>query len=208
MYHGIDLDLFFAHAVTRPPTPPYTFMTIARFVEKKGIPDILEALALLAGAGFPFRYILIGDGEDKEHIVQRIRTLNLHDFVSMPGTLPHEQVLKYFQQADCFVLGCRIARNGDRDGIPNVLAESMALGVPVVGTRVSAIPELIEHEHTGLLVDATCPAELAAALKRMVTDQVLRDQIIPAARQRVSQIFDNKLLIGELTTLYRSLTRL
>ena len=208
IYHGIDLDLFFAHAVERSPAPPYTFMTIARFVEKKGIPDILAALALLAETGFPFRYILIGDGEDKEHIAQQIRTLNLHDYVSMPGTLPHEQVLEYFQQADCFVLGCRIAGNGDRDGIPNVLAESMALGVPVVGTRISAIPELVEHEHTGLLVDAACPAELAAALKRMVTDQSLREKIIPAARKQVREIFDNRLLIRELTTLYRSLTRL
>jgi Glycosyltransferase len=65
VYHGIDLKLFFAHAVNHTPAPPYTFMTIARFVEKKGIPDILEALALLVREGFPFRYVLIGDGDDK-----------------------------------------------------------------------------------------------------------------------------------------------
>jgi glycosyltransferase involved in cell wall biosynthesis len=204
IYHGIDLELFFAHGVHRSPAPPYTFMTIARLVEKKGIPDILEALSLLAQAGFPFRYLLIGDGEDKENIARRIHALNLDNQVTMPGTLPHEEVLEYFQHADCFVLGCRIAGNGDRDGIPNVLAESMALGVPVVASGVSAIPELVEHEQTGLLVDTTCPAELAAALQRMVTDQPLRDRIIPAARRRVSEIFDNRALISELTTLYRS----
>lgn len=204
IYHGIDLELFFAHGVQRFPAPPYTFMTIARFVEKKGIPDILEALALLAKAGFPFHYLLIGDGEDKENIARHIHALNLDKQVTMPGTLPHEEVLEHFQHADCFVLGCRIAGNGDRDGIPNVLAESMALGVPVVATRVSAIPELVDHEQSGLLVDTTCPAELAAALQRMVTDQPLRDRIIPAARRRVSEIFDNRALISELTTLYRS----
>ncbi|SFL79174.1 Glycosyltransferase involved in cell wall bisynthesis [Desulfomicrobium norvegicum] len=208
VYHGIDLELFFAHAVTRTPEPPYTFLTIARIVEKKGIPDILEALALLARENFPFRYVLIGSGDDKDAVKARVRELGLEGHVEMPGTMAHDQVLEHFQTADCFVLGCRIARSGDRDGIPNVLAESMAMGVPVIGTRVSGIPELVEHEETGLLVDATRPEELAAALKRIVTDQALRAKIIPAARQKVTEVFDNKKLIVELIALYRNLTNL
>ncbi len=208
VYHGIDLALFFAHTVKRVPTPPYTFITIARLVEKKGIPDILKALSLLAKAGFPFRYILIGDGHDKAMITARIEGLGLTAQVTLAGTLAHEQVLEQFQRADCFVLGCKIAKSGDRDGIPNVLAESMALGVPVVGTRISGIPELVEHEHTGLLVDATKPEELAQALKRIVTDLQLRAHIIAAARERVAQVFDNKQLILDLVELYRNLTKL
>ncbi len=208
VYHGIDLALFFAHKVARTPSPPYTFITIARFVEKKGIPDILAALALLAGEGFPFRYLLIGDGDDKEQITARIGDLGLTERVTLAGTLAHEQVLEMFQQADCFVLGCRIAKSGDRDGIPNVLAESMALGVPVVGTRVSGIPELVEHEVTGMLADASNPQELAHTLKRIVTDQGLRQRIIPAAREQVSRVFDNKQLIEVLVALYRNLTKL
>jgi glycosyltransferase involved in cell wall biosynthesis len=208
VYHGIDLALFFAHAVERIPSPPYTFITIARFVEKKGIPDILAALAVLADEGFPFRYILVGDGDDKEHIRAKIGDLGLTERVTLPGTLTHEQVLEIFQQADCFVLGCRIAKSGDRDGIPNVLAESMALGVPVVGTRISGIPELVEHQVTGMLADASNAQELAQTLKRVVTDQALRQRIIPAARERVSQVFDNKQLIEVLVALYRNLTKL
>jgi glycosyltransferase involved in cell wall biosynthesis len=208
VYHGIDLELFFAHAVTRTPEPPYTFLTIARIVEKKGIPDILEALALLAREGFPFRYVLIGSGDEKEAVKARVRKLGLEGHVEMPGTMAHEQVLERFQTADCFVLGCRVAQSGDRDGIPNVLAESMALGVPVIGTRVSGIPELVEHEETGLLVDATRPEELAEALRRIVTDQALRAKIIPAARQKVTEVFDNQQLIVELVALYRNLTNL
>ncbi len=208
VYHGIDLQLFFAHGVQRTPSPPYTFITIARFVEKKGIPDILAALALLAREGFPFRYILIGDGDDRENITTMIAGLGLTENVTLPGTLAHEQVLEMFQQADCFVLGCRIAGSGDRDGIPNVLAESMALGVPVVGTRVSGIPELVEHEHTGMLADATKPRELADTLKRVVIDMELRQHLIPAAREKVSHVFDNKQLIEVLVKLYRNLTKL
>lgn len=208
VYHGIDLELFFAHAAEHTPQPPYTFMTIARIVEKKGIPDILEALAVLAREKFPFRYVLIGSGDDKDAVKARVRELGLEGHVEMPGTMAHEQVLERFRSADCFVLGCRIARSGDRDGIPNVLAESMAMGVPVIGTRVSGIPELVEHEGTGLLVDATRPEELAASLKRIVTDQALRRRVIPAARQRVTEVFDNKKLILELVALYRNLTNL
>lgn len=208
VYHGIDLALFFAHAVQRTPAPPYTFLTIARLVEKKGIPDILKALSLLMQEGFPFRYVLIGDGDDKEQIAAQIRDLGLTGHVTLTGTLAHEQVLEQFQQADCFILGCRIAGSGDRDGIPNVMAESMAMGVPVVNTPVSGVPELIEHEHTGMLVDATNPQEFARTLKRIVTDLELREHIIPAARERVSQVFDNKQLIGELISLYRDLTKL
>jgi len=208
VYHGIDLELFFAHAVTRTPEPPYTFMTIARLVEKKGVPDILAALAVLKREGFPFRYVLIGDGDDRDAVQARIRELELEDRVELTGTMTHEQVLERFQQADCFVLGCKIAQSGDRDGIPNVLAESMAMGVPVIGTRVSGIPELVDDGETGLLVDATDAQELAAALKRIVTDRGLRAKIIPAARERVGQVFDNKKLIRELVGLYRSLTSL
>ena len=208
VYHGIDLELFFAHAVERTPAPPYTFLTIARLVEKKGLPDILEALALLARDGFPFRWVLIGSGDEREAVKARVRELGLERHVEMTGTMAHEQVLERFGQADCFVLGCKVAANGDRDGIPNVLAESMALGVPVIGTRVSGIPELVENEETGLLVDATNPEELAAALRRIVTDRPLRQRVIPAARQRVAEVFDNRKLIRELVDLYRDLTHL
>lgn len=208
VYHGIDLALFFAHRVVRTPAPPYTFLTIARLVEKKGIPEILAALALLAGEEFPFRYVLIGDGDDREQLLALIERLGLTDRVTMTGTQTHEQVLNHFQGADCFVLGCKIAASGDRDGIPNVLAESMALGVPVVATAVSGIPELVRDQETGLLVDAANAEELAAALKRVVSDRELRDRVIAGARQKVAQVFDNKQLIGELVGLYRRLTSL
>lgn len=212
VYHGIDVDLFavpdIAERAMRTPIPPYTILTIARFVEKKGLVDILAALALLARSGVPFRYVLIGDGDDRARLEAVVRDLGLTAQVEMTGTLAHEQVLEHFRQADCFVLGCKVAANGDRDGIPNVLAESMAMGVPVVGTPVSGLPELVEHEQTGLLVDATQPEVLAAALRRMLTDVELRQRVIPAARERVREIFDSSRLIRELAAIYKENARL
>jgi glycosyltransferase involved in cell wall biosynthesis len=118
------------------------------------------------------------------------------------GTQPHNEVIRQYQQADLFVLGCEIAANGDRDGIPNVCVESMAMGVPVVATRISAIPELVENGKTGLLVDPGNPEAMADAMIQALTDGDLRQKMIAAARARVTRDFNNRNLIGDLAGLY------
>ncbi|MGD8294614.1 MAG: glycosyltransferase family 4 protein, partial [Desulfobacterales bacterium] len=105
--------------------------------------------------------------------------------------------------AELFVLGCEVAPNGDRDGIPNVLAESMAMGLPVVATHLSGIPELVENEKTGLLVPSGQPDKLAAAMLHLLTDLNLRSRIAAAAKQRVATAFDNRKLIRDLAEIYR-----
>jgi glycosyltransferase involved in cell wall biosynthesis len=87
--------------------------------------------------------------------------------------------------------------------VPNVLFESMAMGVPVVATDVSAIPELVEPEATGLLVPPQQPEALAEAMRRMLTDAALRRKVIPAARARVLAEFDNRALVGRLAGILR-----
>lgn len=109
----------------------------------------------------------------------------------------------HYRVSDLFVLGCEVLANGDRDGIPNVLVESMAIGVPVVATRISAIPELVADGETGLLVAPGDPRALADAMVTMLTDTNLRKRIIPKARQRVKRNFDNTLLIREIASIYR-----
>ena len=131
--------------------------------------------------GVKIEHTLIGDGEDREIVLQLIKKLGLNSVTQWLGTRPHHVVLEHYRKADLFVLGCEVAPNGDRDGIPNVLIESMAMGVPVVATDVSAIPELVQGVKTGLLVPAGRPAELAQAMQRMLTDTELRNRVIPAA---------------------------
>ncbi len=131
-----------------------------------------------------------------------IKDLDLSAHTRWLGTQPHEVVRDYYKRAHLFVLGCEVAPNGDRDGIPNVLFESMAMGVPVVATRLSAIPELVENEKTGLLVAPGQPQQLAEAMLKMLTDAALRTRVIPAARQRVLQDFDNKVLVKELASIF------
>lgn len=206
VYHGINLDLFSHNGRPASANPPYHVLTVARFVPKKGIDTILRALARLRDQGVPLRYTLVGDGKagDKRAIRDLIRELDLEAMVSMPGTVTHDEVIRLLHEADCFTLGCREARDGDRDGIPNVVAEAMATGVPVAATHVSGLPELVTHEETGLLCAPDDPDALATIIHRLLTDQPTRDRVIPAARETVRRVFDNKQLIRDLGNIYIS----
>lgn len=204
VYHGIDTSRFTTDGEPdRGAAPPYRLLTVARLVEKKGLPTVYRALGILRDRGVRFKHTLIGDGDERRSVLGVIGQLGLDDVCEWLGTQPHHIVRRHYRQAHVFVLACRVASNGDRDGIPNVLLESMAMGTPVVATTVSAIPELIDSEKTGLLVPPEDPRRLAAAVERLLTDGALRTKVIGAARQRVRQDFDNRRLIRDLADIHR-----
>ena len=203
MYHGIDLGLFSGGEARRNPTTPYHFVTVARLVPKKGLPTVYRALKRLQRKGVEFQHTLIGDGDDRDKILTLIRDLGLSGSCRWVGTLTHEGVLDYYRRSDLFVLGCEQAANGDQDGIPNVFVECLAMGLPVVGTRLSAIPELIEDGKTGLLVQPGNDEEMANAILRILTDTKLQEQIIPSGKERVRRAFNNRDLIEDLFSVYR-----
>jgi glycosyltransferase involved in cell wall biosynthesis len=197
VYHGIGLELFSGKGRSTEAAPPYNILTVARFVPKKGLETVLHALAKLRADGVDFHYTLVGTGKAKENqkIKDLIKTLGLTDITTLTGAVTHEEVIALLNNADCFTLGCREAADGDRDGIPNVVAEAMATGVPVVATDVSGVPELIDHEKSGLLCSSNDIDALAEVLRRMLEDQELRATVIPAAQIKVAEVFDNKKLI-------------
>jgi glycosyltransferase involved in cell wall biosynthesis len=202
VYHGINVELFTRTATERQPRPPFRILTVARLVEKKGLPTVLRALRLLLDQGHRIRYCLIGDGEDRRAILKLSERLGVGQVTKWLGTQPHEVVLEEYRKADLFALGCQVARDGDRDGLPNVFLESMAMGVPVVATNVWAIPELVEDGRNGLLVPPEEPQAMAAAMVHLLTDLSLRRQIIVEAHNRIRSEFDNRRLIGKLGALF------
>ena len=202
VYHGIDTRLFDADLRLAPPDAPYEILTVARMTAKKGLPTVFQALRRLKDAGLPFRHTLIGDGDQRDMLLRLMADLGLEDHCRWLGTLVHEAVLDHFRRSHAFVLGCEVTPNSDRDGIPNVLVESMAMGVPVVATSVSALPELVVDGDHGLLVPPKNPAALAEGLSRILTDAGLRRKVIPAARRRVRSRFDNRVLIDKLADHY------
>ena len=191
VYHGIDLKLFSdAHAAPEA-GPPWRVLSVARLTAKKGLDTVLDALGRLAGEGVAFAYDLVGAGEDREALAAQARRLGIADRVTFHGALPHEAVLGLYRRAHVFVLGCRVLANGDRDGVPNVLVEAMAMGVPVAATDVSALPELARNGETALTCPPDDPAALAAAVRRLLEDAALRGRLIASAKAAVARDFDN-----------------
>ena len=204
VYHGIDTGLFSRPSGVRSSTAPYRLLTVARLTAKKGLKTVYRCVRWLCDNGYDVRHTLIGDGEERGITLKLIDSLALTDVARWCGTQPHEVVLDHYRKADVFVLGCEVAANGDRDGIPNVLLESMAMGVPVVATSISAIPELVQDGETGLLVPPGDPEKLARAVARLLTENHLREEIIRKAHERVLRYFDNRQHIRQLADIYCS----
>jgi glycosyltransferase involved in cell wall biosynthesis len=203
IYHGIDTRQFADAAAPHAPAPPYALLTVARLTEKKGLPTVLRALKDLKDRGVAFQHTLIGEGEDRAGLTDLARRLGLNGLTRWLGTQPQHVVREHYRRADLFLIGCRIAASGDRDGLPNVLTECLAMGLPVVATRVSAIPELITHGETGLLVPPEDPRAMADAVQQALTDMALRRRLIANGRARVRAEFDAAIWEDRLAALYR-----
>lgn len=202
IYHGIDLNLFAPKTNHTQCIAPYKLFTIARMTEKKGLPTIYNALHLLKEKKISFKHTLIGDGDDRIKIEQLITDLNLNDCCHCLGTKTHTEVLKQFEQSDLFILACEIAANGDRDGIPNVLVESLAMGVPALSTTVSAVPEILINSKTGITVSPSDPKIMAGAIEDILTNSDLRNKIIEGGQQHTKTNFDNRKLVQKLGDIF------
>lgn len=202
IYHGIDTSLFTSNGARVHCSPPYSLLTVARLTEKKGLPTIYHALARLDRQGVDFQHNLIGDGDDRKAIVALIEELGLGNKCRWLGTKNHEEVLDHFRRSDLFVLGCRIAQSGDRDGIPNVLVESLAMGIPALSTTISAIPELIIDGTTGRTVVPGDSTAMAQAIMEMLSDPALRQRVIEEGQKLVRQHFDNSTLTAQLGEIF------
>ncbi len=202
IYHGVDTGLFRSQGARENCTPPYTLLTIARLTEKKGLPLLYKALANLKTQGIEFHHTLIGDGDDRNKILDLINDLDLTDNCVWLGTQTHEEVLRHFQKCDLFLLSSRVAADGDRDGIPNVLVESLAMGVPAISTEVSAIPELIRHRHTGLIVPPDNSEAITDAIISLLNDATLRSKCIKEGRKLVLAQYDNGRLTAKLADIF------
>ena len=195
-YHGVDAGYFHpAEANGRESVVEKTqdlpvILFVGRLVAKKGPEILIEAASMLRAQGVAFRLELIGEGPLRAALQERIQALHLDDVVSLRGIMVREEVREGMKRAACFALPCRVSADGDRDGIPNSLAEAMAAGLAVVSTRLPSIEELVEDGRTGLLVPPEDPARLAEALAVLLRDPVARRRLGQRAREAVLEGFD------------------
>jgi glycosyltransferase involved in cell wall biosynthesis len=189
IYHGIDISQF--RFISRRPLDPgqLVILSVARLVEKKGLADLIAAADILLRRGRSFRVEIIGTGPCHGTLEAQVKRLKLGDHVKLLGAQAHDAVCRSYQRATVFVLPCVISSNGDRDGIPNVLLEAMASGLPVVSTPVSGIPELIESGVNGLLVPPHEPGSLAEAIEKLAASEDLREGLASAARAKLESSF-------------------
>jgi glycosyltransferase involved in cell wall biosynthesis len=189
IYHGLDMERF-------PPPPerqirslnqPLALMSVGRLVEKKGYDRLLDALALLPET-LDWHFTHIGGGTLGADMKARAERLNLSDRITWRGACDQPEVIEAMRAADLFVLPSRVASDGDRDGLPNVLMEAASQRLPILSTPVSAIPEFITDGVHGLLSE-DAPDALASAITRFADDPELGPKLASAAYDRLTTDF-------------------
>lgn len=202
VYHGLDLSRFPSPPPPRPPrdgsNEPVTIISVGRLVEKKGYNLLLDALAKLPAA-LKWRFVHIGGGDLSQALKARSKELGLSEHIEWRGARDQGEVIAALREADIFMLPSRIASDGDRDGLPNVLMEAASQELPILSTSVSSIPEFIENGRQGILVEPDA-GQLGAALAKMIADPEGRARLAAAARTRLVESFGMDAGIDLLST--------
>lgn len=204
IYNGLALEQF----RFSPPANPRrsrTIVSVGRLVEKKGFDRLIDACSVLARSGVEFDCKIIGTGELEGALAAQIERLGLQARVRLLGPRPRREVIECLRGAAVFAGSYAVADDGNRDGLPTVLVEAMAVGTPCVATAVTGVPEVVTDEETGLLVPPDDVAALAHALSRVLGDEDLADRLAGAARRQVEQYFDIRRNTAEQRTLFESI---
>ena len=206
VYHGLDLSRF--------PPPKKTpskndgsskakavkLVTVGRAVAKKGIDTLLHALAKLPD-DLHWHWTHIGGGPLKGELEELAQKLGLEKQCDFRGALPQSEVLETYKKSDLFILPSRIDETGDRDGLPNVIVEAQSQGMAVISTNISGIPELIQSDGNGILIQPDKIDDLADAIEKLSTDPKLRAKMGKLGEQRVRSEFSHKQTIGDIVSL-------
>jgi len=206
LYNGLELHRF-PFREPRPPSAEAHLLTVGRLVEKKGFDVLIDAVDLLHAGGARVRLDIIGDGELRDELAARISRSARPDAIRLLGPLPQDQVAERLRTADLFVAPCLPGADGNVDGLPTVLLEAMATGVPCISTAVTGIPEVIRDGDTGLLCEPGDAAGLAAAIARASDPAFPAAAVAARARALVERDFDSTRQAETLDRLTRSTVR-
>lgn len=195
IYNGLDLDVLQPDPVER---LAGLVVSVGRLIEKKGFPDLVTAMAQLDETA---QCVIAGDGPDRDSLQRQIDESGLTERVRLVGAVSAAEALTLIAQATVFVLPCVISADGDRDALPTVVLESMALGTPAVSTDVNGVPEML-GEGCGVIVPQHAPAALATAIGQLLASPSRCAEIASAARQRMTERFDIHRNVAELRRLF------
>jgi glycosyltransferase involved in cell wall biosynthesis len=192
---GVPAELIDRARRERADGAPFTYLFAGRLVEAKGVRELLDAFALVAASRPDVRLEIAGSGPEEERLREHRTVAAMPDRVRFLGALPHDQALDAIAAADAFVLPSH------GEGSPLSVTEALALGTPVVATRVGALPELLGKD--GLLVDVGDVDGLATAMGRLADDRVLRERLTGEGRARVRERYTWPAIAKETLRVYR-----
>jgi colanic acid/amylovoran biosynthesis glycosyltransferase len=201
IYHGTDTNKWDYHGrfVSE---KCINILTVGRLVEKKGYINSLKAIALLHRRGYAVQYTIVGDGPLKREIENLIVKHELTNIVTLLGTVNQNKIKDLMHKNDVFVLPCIETHNGDKDGLPNVLLESLSTGLPVVTSSISAIGELVKHKKTGIIINPYNERNIAQGILQLVRCPDLYKQISLNGRVLIEQSFNIKDSTDQLVELF------
>ena len=187
-FHGTDLHLF--SSSYKPTSEIPVILSVGRLVPHKGFTTLIEALRLLHQQGMIFRGIIIGQGPMENELNRCIAAAGLHHVVEILPVCPQRELLNFYLRASVFVFAGEQPAVGDRDGIPNVIVEAMAMGIAVITTDVAGISECVTDTVDGLMIPQQDPTALAAALRTLLEQPHLAQEFGSAARLKVEREFN------------------
>jgi len=181
--------------------------TAGRFIPLKGFLFLINAIHILANEKQmqTIHLKIAGDGILRTDMVEQVKNLGLKDYVSFLGQVNHSKLSAYFNAADIFVIPSIVDDNGDTEGLGLVTLEAAACGLPLIGTKVGGIPDVIEHGVNGFLVEQKNARQLAERIQQLAEDGKLREKFGSAARQLLKNKFNRKTITQKITQVYEKL---
>jgi glycosyltransferase involved in cell wall biosynthesis len=198
IYNGMDIAGW-PPAAARAQVPQ--IVSVGRCIEKKGYSDLIDACAILRKKGYEFECAILGGGPLEDPLRARVAELGIGDRVRLEGPCPQGEVRRRLAGATIFVLACATEPDGGMDTLPTVIVEAMAAGLPVVSTRLAAVPEMVQHGVTGLLVDEKQPERLAAAIAELLRNPALAERYGQAGKLAASERFSSGPTVASLRAL-------
>ena len=162
---------------------------MGRLAEKKGVNYLIESMPIVLKGMHDSKLIIVGDGPEKEKLVELTKTLNLKDNVAFVGSLMNEDLPKYYATADVFVGPSIVTKTGDTEGLGVVFLEAIASGTCVIGSNVGGIPDIIINNKTGILVEEKNPYQLASAIVNLMENKMLQKKLIKNAISRIKNAY-------------------
>lgn len=202
LYSGIDIQKYQYRERTFNFQENIELLSVGRLVEKKGIKYAIYAVEKLVKQYPHLRYTIVGTGKIEEELKQLCQALKLENNITFISRLTDDEMRDIYAKAQIFILPCRQAQNHDQEGIPNVLKEAMATGLPVISTRHSGIPELVQDGVSGFLAPEKDVDALVEKCEYLITHPQRCAEMGRAGRRYVEEYFDIKKLNNRLVELY------